>query len=322
MKKCGKRWLIGLTIAIVVIVSIVLGGSAFLINYALKPEATVLRKNAVCYEYMFEEYPYLQPWVDSLTHTGALRDTFIINPEGIWLHGYYVKAAEPTNKTATIVHGYTDNAIRMLMIGYIYSYHMGYNILLPDLHYQGESGGSAIQMGWKDRLDVMQWMHVANDLFKGDSIETQMAVHGISMGGATTMMVSGDEQPSFTKCFVEDCGYISVWDEFVYQLKEDFHLPAFPILYVADWICNKTYGWGFKEASALNQVKKAKLPMLFIHGGDDHYVPTWMVYPLYEAKSEPKELWIAPGAAHAMSYKDHEKEYTERVRNFVGKYIN
>ena len=135
MKKCGKRWLIGLTIAIVVIVSIVLGGSAFLINYALKPEATVLRKNAICYEYMFEEYPYLQPWVDSLAHTGALRDTFIINPEGIWLHGYYVKAVEPTNKTATIVHGYTDNAIRMLMIGYIYSYHMGYNILLPDLHY-------------------------------------------------------------------------------------------------------------------------------------------------------------------------------------------
>ena len=321
MKKSGKRWIVTISVIIVVLFSIVLGGSAYLLNYSLQPYATVQHKNAVCYEYMFEEYPFLQSWVDSLTTTEALRDTFIINPEGIWLHGYYVKAAQPTNKTATIVHGYTDNAIRMFMIGYLYSYHLGYNILLPDLHYQGESGGSAIQMGWKDRLDVMQWMHVANDLFR-DSVDTQMVVHGISMGGATTMMVSGEEQPEFTKCFVEDCGYTSVWDEFQYQLKQDFHLPAFPLLYVADWLCNKKYGWGFKEASSLNQVKKCQLPMLFIHGGDDHYVPTEMVYSLYEAKSEPKELWIAPGAAHAMSYKDHEEEYTERVKNFVGQYIN
>ena len=62
--------------------------------------------------------------------------------------------------------------------------------------------------------------------------------------------------------------------------------------------------------------------MFFIHGGDDGYVPTWNVYPLYEAKSKPKEIWIAPGAAHAMSYRDHEKEYTRRVGEFVGKYIN
>ena len=46
-------------------------------------------------------------------------------------------------------------------------------------------------MGWKDRWDVLQWMNIANEIF-GDS--TQMVVHGISMGGATTMMVSGEEQ--------------------------------------------------------------------------------------------------------------------------------
>ena len=321
MKKSGKRWLIASAIFIVILISIVLGGSSYLVSYSLCPYETVQRKNASSYEYMFDKYPFLQSWVDSLTTVGALRDTFIINPNGIWLHGYYVKAAEPTNKTATIVHGYTDNGIRMFMIGHLYSKHLGYNILLPDLHYQGESGGSAIQMGWLDRLDVMQWMHVANELFK-DSVDTQMVVHGISMGGATTMMVSGEEQPEFTKCFVEDCGYTSVWDEFKYQLKQDFHLPAFPLLYVADWICSKKYGWGFKEASSLNQVKKCKLPMFFIHGGNDDYVPTDMFYPLYEAKSEPKELLIAPASAHSLSFRDHEQEYTERVTNFVYKYIN
>ena len=65
------------------------------------------------------------------------------------------------------------------MIGYLYNHDLQYNVLLPDLQHQGESGGPAIQMGWKDRLDVMQWMHIANQIY-GDS--TQMVVHGISIG--------------------------------------------------------------------------------------------------------------------------------------------
>lgn len=234
------------------------------------------------------------------------------------LHAIYAAAPEPTHKTAVIVHGYTDDCIRMLMIGYLYNKDLKYNILLPDLQNQGLSGGPAIQMGWKDRLDVLRWMDIANDIYGGN---TQMVVHGISMGAATTMMVSGEPQQPFVKCFVEDCGYTSVWDEFSYELKGQFGLPPFPLMYTTSWLCNAKYGWNFKEASSLNQVRKCKLPMFFIHGDADTYVPTWMVFPLYEAKSEPKELWLAPGATHAMSYKDHPEEYTERVKNFVGKYI-
>lgn len=47
-----------------------------------------------------------------------------------------------------------------------------------------------------------------------------------------------------------------------------------------------------------------------------------MVYPLYEAKPDPKELWIVPGAAHAVSYKENKQEYTDKVRDFVGQYIH
>ena len=64
------------------------------------------------------------------------------------------------------------------------------------------------------------------------------------------------------------------------------------------------YGWSFGEASPLKQVAKCRKPMLFIHGDNDTYVPTAMVYPLYEAKPQPKQLWIAPGSKHALSYRD------------------
>lgn len=70
----------------------------------------------------------------------------------------------PTDRTAVIVHGYTDCAVRMLMIGYLYNHDLGYNILLPDLHYHGQSEGRAIRMGWLDRFDLLHWMEVADGI--------------------------------------------------------------------------------------------------------------------------------------------------------------
>lgn len=267
---------------------------------------------------MFKTYSYLKPWIDSLKQNQALKDTFIYSPDHVKLHAYYVASSRPTAKTAIIVHGYTDNAIRMMMIGYLYNKKLDFNILLPDLRNTGLSGGNAIQMGWLDRKDVTQWMEVANRIY-GDS--TSMVVHGISMGAATTMMVSGEAQPDYVKCFVEDCGYTSVWDQFSKELKEQFGLPQFPLMYTADWLCQLEYRWGFKEASALKQVARCHLPMFFIHGDKDDYVPTWMVYQLYEAKPQPKALWIVPEADHAHSYLFNTEEYTQKVKAFVDKYI-
>lgn len=314
-----KKIVYSVIVVLLILVGGVVGGSFYMLNLSLTPEEKIACKDAESYSYMYDTYSFLRSWTDSLKQINALKDTFILNPQGKKLHAFYLHASQPTDKTAVIVHGYTDNAVRMFMIGYLYSRDLGFNILLPDLQHHGRSEGAAIQMGWKDRLDVLQWMDVANHIFGGD---TRMVVHGISMGAATTMMVSGERQKEFVKCFVEDCGYTDVWDEFSNELRASYGLPAFPLLYTTSWLCRQKYGWDFKEASALRQVARSRLPMLFIHGDADTYVPTWMVYPLYEAKPEPKELWIVPGATHAMSYRDNKDEYTRRVRQFVGRYID
>lgn len=151
---------------------------------------------------------------------------------------------------------------------------------------------------------------------------TEMVVHGLSMGSATTMMVSGEEEtvPSCVKCYIEDCGYTSVWDEFGGELKNQFGLPTFPLMDATSIACKLRYGWSFKEASALKQVEKCRRPMLFIHGDADDFVPTKMVYPLYEAHHGPKDMWIAEGSAHAMAYHDHPEEYVKEVKSFLQKY--
>lgn len=297
---------------------ILAASSLYMLSFSLSPANHDGLDMEGSWEYMFKNYPELKPWADSLQQAEALKDTFIVAPDDKRLHAFYVEAATPTPKTAVIVHGYTDNAIRMMMIGYLYSRSLGYNILLPDLRHSGLSEGDHIQMGWLDRLDVLQWMDVANHLYGGN---TQMVVHGISMGAATTMMVSGETLPDYVKCFVDDCGYTSVWDQFAKEMKEQFGLPAFPILHATSLLCDIKNGWNFQEASALKQVEKCKLPMFFIHGEEDGYVPTYMVYPLYEAKPEPKELWTVPETDHATAYKLNKEEYTERIRQFTNKYI-
>lgn len=312
-----KKAISGIGITLVVLVAFLWATSDFMLNFSLSPknEGKDIQGS---WNYMFENYPELQAWKDSLQHANALKDTFIYAFDDIRLHAYYVAAPTPTSKTAVIVHGYTDNAVRMMMIGYMFNRNLGYNILLPDLRYSGLSDGEAFQMGWLDRKDVMQWMDVANQIY-GDS--TQMVVHGISMGAATTMMVSGEPQPDYVKCFIEDCGYTSVWDQFSKELEEQFGLPKFPLMYTANWLCDWKYGWNFTEASAIKQVEKCHLPMLFIHGERDDYVPTYMVYKLYEVKPQPKEIWTVPNADHATSYKLNKETYTEKVKQFTNKYI-
>lgn len=275
------------------------------------------------YEYMFCTYPHIRNWADSLKQHKALRDTFITAEDGTRLHALYAFADTATGRTAVIVHGYTDNAVRMLHIGYLYHHDLKYNILLPDLRFSGLSGGNHLQMGWNDRLDVLRWMDVANAVFseKGNCGQTQMVVHGISMGGATTMCVSGEPQQPFVKCFVEDCGYTSVWDEFAGELKKQFGMPEFPLLYVASMMTDWRYGWNFNEADAREQVERCNLPMLFIHGDKDDFVPSWMGDSVHAHKAGDKVLWKTKGVEHAESYLKYPRQYTEIVRTFTNKYM-
>ena len=291
------------------------GGSYYMLDYALAP-APDRQDTAMRFQRLFENYPETRLWIDSLRRASALCDTFAVMPEdgsgwaGERHHAFVIRQAPRSNKTAVVIHGWRDQAIGMMMIARLYE-QMGYNVIVPDLHAHGLSEGEAIGMGWKERFDVLRWM----SLFRTDT----MVVHGISMGAATTMNVSGEPLPAGIRSvrFVEDCGYTSVWDEFHYKMNDDFGLSDFPLMYTSSLLCRLKYGWSFGEASPLSQVAKCPYPMLLIHGDSDDFVPFWMVRPLHDAKLSPRSLWITPGTRHAHSYKDYPEEYARRLSRFL-----
>ena len=236
----------------------------------------------------------------------------ITSSDGLKLVADQVVNTMDSHDWVILVHGYQANRQAMRGLASKY-YEQGYNILMPDLRAHGDSEGEYIGMGWPDRLDLLQWIDHIIDM----DDECSIVLHGISMGAATVMMTSGEVLPHNVKVIIEDCGYTSVWDIFSDELSALFGLPEFPVLYMADLVATIRVGYEFKQASALGQVKKSTVPMLFIHGSDDQFVFTEMIEPLYEACPTSKAKLIIDGAGHGEARLRDPQLYYDTVFEFI-----
>lgn len=232
------------------------------------------------------------------------------------LHASAYPNPKAGHKWVVAVHGYTSHNREMTqwVRGF---YAKGFNVLTPDLRGHGLSEGDYIGMGWDDRLDVLCWV---NALIKEDP-EAEIVLFGLSMGAATVMMLSGERLPDNVKVIVEDCGFTSARSVLSYQLKERFNLPAFPALQAANTVAKLRAGYRIFEASAVNQLAKATLPILFIHGEADSFVPYRMMEELYTATNTEKEKLTIPGAGHIQAVDVDPELYWQTIWNFIGRFI-
>ena len=140
------------------------------------------------------------------------------------------------------------------------------------------------------------------------------------MGCATTLMAAGLDLPDNVKGIIADCGFTSPWDIIKHVAKDRFHLPPFPLMYMVNLVSEMIAGFGLKEVSIPEIMKRNKIPVLFIHGDADNYVPMWMTIKNYEACAAPKELYIVPGAGHALAFSKDMEEGKRRIKDFINKY--
>ena len=147
--------------------------------------------------------------------------------------------------------------------------------------------------------------------------DCKILLHGDSMGGATVLMTTGLELPPQVKAAISDCAFTSAWEVFASVLKNTYHLPAFPLLQIANGMVKKRAGYELDECNAKNEVAKAKIPILFIHGEADTFVPCSMVHELHDACKSEKKLVIIEGAGHVEScYRDADL-YEESIESFI-----
>ena len=247
------------------------------------------------------------------------KEYWIKSFDGLDLRCYLYEANEPTDKWIILVHGYGNSAAMMVrMFDAQMMRDRGYNILLPDLRAHGSSGGKFVSMGYYDRMTVKGWINWIIEKNPNASI----ALMGVSMGAATVMLTSGESDlPANVKCVVEDCGFTNAYVQFSEVMKST-GIPAKPLIDIVSAFAKLRAGYSFKtDASPIDAVKRTKLPMLFLHGEKDDFVPTWMVHPLYEACNTEKDILVIPDAIHARSNKYHPEIYWPKVWGFIEKYI-
>jgi uncharacterized protein len=199
------------------------------------------------------------------------------------------------------------------MASYIRLWHrQGYNVLAPDDRGNGQSQGDYYGFGWPDRLDYLKW---TRQVIRRVGQNSQIGLFGVSMGGATVMMMSGEKLPSQVKAIIEDCGYTSVGDELGYELNQLYHLPKFPLLYTASWVAQAKAHFNFMTASSVNQLKKNKLPIFFIQGAKDTFVPTKMVYQTTALRRSSQSNY---GWLQELVTRNH----TRVIRNYINKKVS
>lgn len=245
------------------------------------------------------------------------EDWYMESRDNLRLHAYALKNPKPSKVWIIGVHGYMGNGLDMARCAKVY-YDAGFNMLMPDLRGHGDSEGDYVGMGWPDRLDLIDWVNV---LIEKDP-DIQVVLYGVSMGGATVMMASGESLPTQVKAIIEDCGYSSAWEEFSYILAEVFEVAPQPALFAANIVTRALAGYWISEASSVKQVARSTTPILFIHGEEDTFVPFFMLDKVYEAANCQKEKLVVKGAGHAASAEMEPELYTKTVTDFLNKYIS
>lgn len=251
-------------------------------------------------------------WYD----TTYKQEVTIKNRKGKTLHAMEFRNPENTNVWAVVLHGWT-NVKRELSSYAMEYYNRGFNVLIPDLRGHGNSESKFVSMGWLDRLDVTDWLYSIAE----ENPKAKIIIHGVSMGGATTMMTTGEKLPENVVLAVEDCGFTGVKDILADQCDRKYHLPSKVFIPIVSLVNKLMNGFFLGEASCIKQLKKSKTPTLFIHGDKDNFVLPSNLDPVFNACAAPKEKYIVKGAEHALSSHWFHEEYWQVVDKFLSKYL-
>ncbi len=269
---------------------------------------------------MGEDWDFVaRPALEGLDWVEAqpLESVTIASEEGFALHGTLLPSPTPTNNVAICVHGFRSSWRMDYGASARFIRECGCHVLFPDNRAHGESGGKFIGFGCSDRRDIISWCRYAEERW-GE--HCRILLIGISMGGAAVVGAAGDpDLPDSVRGVISDCPFSSGWEELAYQMKQMFHLPAFPVLHTADLMMRIFAGYSWRHDRPIDLVPGIKIPLLLIHGKADKFVPTYMSERLYGAAVCDKRLLLVDDASHGISYCVAPELYRDAVRDLLAR---
>ena len=245
-----------------------------------------------------------------------IKDIYINSNDNLKLHGILI---ERKNSKGIFIesHGYRSTAKRDLYASAHEYYNLGYSVLLIDNRTSNKSEGTYITFGMRESEDIIEWIKYINKNYPYSKI----ILAGISMGASSVLMSLKDVTKSMNvKCALVDSSYISAYDEIVYCISHYFHLPGKIFINMINYWCKSIAKFDLKEKNTVDCLVNSKIPILFIHGLDDDFVPYDNSKINYEKYNGPKEFISFEKASHGMSYLVDSKKYVNAIKDFIDNY--
>lgn len=234
--------------------------------------------------------------------------------DGLTLCGKFYEY-KPGAPIELMFHGYRGSAERDLSGGVQRCFMLGRSALIVDQRCSGKSGGHVITFGVREHRDCLSWVDFMVQHFGPD---VKIILTGISMGASTVLMAAGYDLPDNVIGILADCGFTSA-KEIICDVIRQMGLPPNPC-YPFVKLGAKLFGhFDLEECSAIENVKKAKKPVILYHGESDAFVPCWMSEKLYEACPSRKRLVKVPGAGHGLAFPVDQEGYLKAAREFFGR---
>ena len=263
-----------------------------------------------------EKYlPEIRKGADFIKHLPS-EDVFIKSCDGLRLHGRLLRA-ENAKATVILFHGFRSfPEFEFATVAEKY-HNRGYNLLLATQRAHGKSEVKYITFGLKERFDCAKWAEYIAKRFPSLPI----VLEGLSMGATTVLMASDLELPENVKCIIADCGFTSPKEIFDHVAKNMYHFPPALCVPAFTYLFKRETGLAANSFSTLDSLKKTSLPVLFIHGEADNFVPCEMSRRGAEACASEHTIVTVPGASHGRSYLVDREKCDKALDNFLDKYI-
>ncbi len=262
--------------------------------------------------------PYKDQMIQWIKETRALphEDVSVTSFDGLKLCGKFFEYA-PGAPIELMFHGYRGSAERDLSGGVQRCFALGRSVLLVDQRTSQGSEGHVISFGINESKDALEWISFIINHYGKDS---KIILTGISMGAATVMITAGKKLPDNVIGVLADCGY-STAEAIIKLAIRQMNLPP-TLMYPFVKLGAKLFGhFDLEETSPLEAMKNCKLPIIFIHGEADDFVPCDMSCQLYDTCNSPKVLLTVPDAGHGLGYIKDLDGYLDTVVDFSNKYI-
>lgn len=224
-----------------------------------------------------------------------------------------------TKKVMIFMHGFRNQDFTDFSASTKLFYEDGYTLVLAHQRAHDLSEGKYLSYGINERNDCKRWIDWAIKTYGNDC---NIVLNGVSMGCATVLMTLGYQLPKNVKACVADCGYTSPRDIFNYVVRRDKKLPAFPVVDVCNFLCKIFAGFSIDDYTPIKAMETCQTPVIFIHGDEDRFVPTYMSKVNYDACKAPKKLLIVKGARHAACFEEQPDLCFATTKNFIDPYLN